>query len=88
VVQIFGTNCIGGEAEACTKYWRELNIYEEKLQVPECVVHPQGILYSHDLMYIYIAPDSPVGSDASDASLSKSSQALSLGSVVEVILSS
>jgi hypothetical protein len=32
MVQIFGTNRIGGEAEAWTKYWRELNIYEEQLQ--------------------------------------------------------
>jgi hypothetical protein len=32
MVWIFGTNRIGGEAEAWTKYWRELNIYEEQLQ--------------------------------------------------------
>ena len=31
MVRIFSTNRIGGEAEAWTKYWRELNIYEEQL---------------------------------------------------------
>jgi len=31
MVQIFGTNRIGGEAEAWMKYWKELNIYEERL---------------------------------------------------------
>jgi hypothetical protein len=31
MVQIFGTNRIGGEAKAWTKYWKELNIYEERL---------------------------------------------------------
>ena len=31
MVQIFGTNRIGGEAEAWTKYWKELNIYKERL---------------------------------------------------------
>jgi hypothetical protein len=29
MVQIFSTNCMGGEAEAWTKYWREHNIYEK-----------------------------------------------------------
>jgi hypothetical protein len=37
MVQIFGTNHIGGEAEAWSKYWRELNIYEEQLRDHEHV---------------------------------------------------
>ena len=39
MVQIFSTNCIGGEAEAeaWIKYWKKLNIYEEWLRDSEGV---------------------------------------------------
>jgi len=54
MVQIFGTNCIGGEAKAWMKYWKELNIYKEHLRDSKGVdvgAPPQVCFYSYDLIY-------------------------------------
>jgi hypothetical protein len=51
--QVFGANRIGGEAETWTKYWRELNIYEEQLRTSEGVdvgAPPQVCFYSYNLI--------------------------------------
>jgi hypothetical protein len=53
--QIFGTNHISGEAEAWTKYWRELSICEEQLRESTGVdigAPPQVCFYSYDPIYI------------------------------------
>src|ERR1700683_189324 len=81
MVQIFGANRIGGEAKAWTEYWRELNIYEERLRDSEGVdvgAPPQVCFYSYDLIYYsQFLQITPRSQDMSDTTPSESSQPLS-----------
>jgi len=51
MVQIFGANCIGSEAKAWMKYWKELNIYKEQLKDSE----DAGVGASPQYVFIYMA---------------------------------